>query len=260
MPHVSRVAFTLGSFQVYWYGIIIALAIGAGLFAASARERRLGFPKDTTISLALWVVPFALVGARAYFVAFSWEQYRGDLWKILDTRSGGMAIYGAVIAGVLVGLIYARRNRLSFRRLCDLVAPGLALGQAIGRWANFINQEAYGYPVANPALQWFPMAVFIEAEGGWHLATFFYESAWCLLVFLFLLVMEKKGRLSRPGDGFLWYLLLYALERALVEGLRTDSLMWGPVRVSQVLSLLAALAAALALIVRGRKKNWRQSP
>lgn len=253
MPHVSRVAFYLGSFPVYWYGIIIALAIGAGLFTASARERRLGFEKDTTISLALWTVPSALIGARLYFVAFSWDAYRDNLLKILDTRSGGMAIYGGVIAGVSVGLIYARVKKLSFPRLCDLAAPALALGQGIGRWANFINQEAYGYRVTNPALCWFPLSVYIQADGAWHLATFFYESVWCLALFGFLLYMEGRGRLKRPGDGFLWYVLLYGLERGVVEGLRTDSLMWGPVRVSQALSLLAALAALTLLIVRKKK-------
>ena len=254
MPHFSRVAFYLGSFPIYWYGIIIALAIGAGLFAACAREKRLGFAKDTTLSLALWAIPSALIGARLYFVIFSWDLYRNDLLGILDVRSGGLAIYGGVIAGVGAGLIFARARKLSFPRLCDLAAPALALGQGIGRWANFINQEAYGYLVADPKLCWFPLAVYIEADGAWHLATFFYESIWCLALAGFLLYQEKRGRLKRPGDGFLWYVLLYGLERGVVEGLRTDSLMWGPVRVSQALSLLAALTA-LALLARRRKKG-----
>lgn len=260
MPVSSRVAFTVGSLPVYWYGILIAISIGSGIALAMAREGRMRLPKDTTLNLSLWVVPFSLIGARLYYVAFTWEQYRDDLLLIFDTRSGGMAIYGAVIGGMITGLIYARLKRLSFARLCDLVAPALALGQAIGRWGNFVNQEAFGYAVDNSALQWFPMSVFIESDGLWHLATFFYESSWCLLICAFLLIGERRALFRRPGDGFLWYALLYAAERALVEGLRTDSLMWGPVRVSQALSLLVALICAAALIIRTHKTKWRRTP
>lgn len=251
----TRDALMIGDFSLRYYGMLIALGVLLGVFLAMKRESRLGLAKDTTIDLALVGVPAALVGARLYYVAFSWDFYKDDLWKILSVREGGMAIYGGVLAALLAGWIFSRVRKVPFASLADLAAPSLALGQAIGRWGNFVNQEAYGYAVTDPALCRFPIAVFIEADGRWHLATFFYESAWCFLIVAFILLMERKGRLRRPGDAFLWYLLLYGAERAVVEGLRTDSLMLGPVRVSQLLAALLALGSLTALILRARRKK-----
>ena len=159
--------------------MLIALGVLLGVLLSIKREERLGLAKDTTIDLALVGVPAALVGARLYYVIFSWDMYKDDLWKIFSVREGGMAIYGGVLAGVFAGWIFSRVRKTPFLSLADLAAPSLALGQAIGRWGNFVNQEAYGYTVTNPALCHFPIAVFIEADGQWHLATFFYESVWC---------------------------------------------------------------------------------
>ena len=251
----TRDALLIGDLSLHYYGMLIALGVLLGVFLAMKRESRLGLAKDTTIDLALVGVPAALVGARLYYVAFSWDFYKDDLWKILSVREGGMAIYGGVLAALLAGWIFSRVRKVPFASLADLAAPSLALGQAVGRWGNFVNQEAYGYAVTDPALCRFPIAVFIEADGRWHLATFFYESAWCFLIVAFILIMERKGRLRRPGDAFLWYLLLYGAERAVVEGLRTDSLMLGPVRVSQLLAALLALGSLTALILRARRKK-----
>ena len=251
----TRDALLIGDLSLHYYGMLIALGVLLGVFLAMKRESRLGLAKDTTIDLALVGVPAALVGARLYYVAFSWDFYKDDLWKILSVREGGMAIYGGVLAALLAGWIFSRVRKVPFASLADLAAPSLALGQAIGRWGNFVNQEAYGYAVTDPALCRFPIAVFIEADGRWHLATFFYESAWCFLIVAFILLMERKGRLRRPGDAFLWYLFLYGAERAVVEGLRTDSLMLGPVRVSQLLAALLALGSLTALILRARRKK-----
>ena len=251
----TRDALLIGDLSLHYYGMLIALGVLLGVFLAMKRESRLGLAKDTTIDLALVGVPAALVGARLYYVAFSGDFYKDDLWKILSVREGGMAIYGGVLAALLAGWIFSRVRKVPFASLADLAAPSLALGQAVGRWGNFVNQEAYGYAVTDPALCRFPIAVFIEADGRWHLATFFYESAWCFLIVAFILLMERKGRLRRPGDAFLWYLLLYGAERAVVEGLRTDSLMLGPVRVSQLLAALLALGSLTALILRARRKK-----
>ena len=251
----TRDALLIGDLSLHYYGMLIALGVLLGVFLAMKRESRLGLAKATTIDLALVGVPAALVGARLYYVAFSWDFYKDDLWKILSVREGGMAIYGGVLAALLAGWIFSRVRKVPFASLADLAAPSLALGQAVGRWGNFVNQEAYGYAVTDPALCRFPIAVFIEADGRWHLATFFYESAWCFLIVAFILLMERKGRLRRPGDAFLWYLLLYGAERAVVEGLRTDSLMLGPVRVSQLLAALLALGSLTALILRARRKK-----
>ena len=159
---------------------------------------------------------------------------------------GGLAIYG----GVLAGWIFTRAKHIPFLTMADVAAPALALGQAVGRWGNFVNQEAYGVPVTTPALQWFPLAVYIEREGGWFAATFFYESAWCFLICALILILERTRLFARPGRATLFYVFMYAAERTVVEGLRMDSLYLGSVRVSQALSALLLLAAALLLCLR----------
>ena len=251
MIRVTRTALELFGWSIHWYGAIIALGIALGVMLACAREKRLGLPKDATLDLALCCVPAALVGARIYYVVFKWSDYAaGPWWKVFAVWEGGMAIYGGILAGALAGAIFARVKKLSFRRLADLAAPSIALGQAVGRWGNFINQEAHGRLVTNPSLQFFPAAVRIDGE--WFYATFFYESAWCLLIAAALLLLERR-RSVRPGGLFLNYVFLYGLERGVVEGLRTDSLMWGAMRVSQGLSVLAALAVTVVWLAEHRQ-------
>jgi phosphatidylglycerol:prolipoprotein diacylglycerol transferase len=248
MPQFGRAAFVLFGMPVYWYGLLIVSGILLGFLLMALRETRFGLPKETGSNLALWIIPAAIIGARAYYVAFSWDEFQGDFWSIVNLRGGGMAIYGGLIGGAIGGLFFAKFYRLRFLTLCDIAAPSIALGQAVGRWGNFINQEAYGVAITQPALQFFPMAVWIEAQNGWFAATFFYESAWCFLIVIFLLVGEWRHFFRRPGEEFLWYAALYAFERMLVEGLRTDSLYWGPIRVSQALSFALLVACALLLV------------
>ena len=244
--------FSVAGFSIRWYGVLIALGIALGIVLAMRREKHFGLPEDTVIDLALIGVPAAIIGARLYYVIFSWGQYAARPVRALYVWEGGLAIYGGILGALLAGLIYARVKGHSFLTLCDLVAPSLALGQAVGRWGNFFNQEAYGIPVRAEWMKRFPLAVYIEADGQWHYATFFYESCWCALIVLFLLYTEKRSWLRWRGDTFLTYLLLYSLERSLVEGLRTDSLYWGPVRVSQALSIALALLCSLLLLRRRR--------
>ena len=253
MFSLSSTGFTVFGLQIRYYGALIALGIALAILLAARREKRLGLPKDTALDLALVGVPAAIIGARLYYVAFSWDNYADHPASALYLWEGGLAIYGGLLGGLAAGFIYARIKRLSFMALADLAAPSFALGQAIGRWGNFFNQEAYGIAVENPALRRFPIAVYIQSDGLWHYATFFYESAWCALIVIFILFAERRGGFRRRGDVFFTYALLYAVERALVEGLRTDSLYWGPVRVSQALSVAAAIAAAAALMLHRAK-------
>lgn len=252
MIEVSRTALTLFGFDIHWYGVLIILGVILGAALAMRRERRLGLPEDTTVDLLLVGLPSALVGARLYYVVFAWDEFAaGPLWRIFDVRTGGLAIYGGLLAAILAGWIYARAKKLPFAKLLDLAAPSFAVGQAVGRWGNFLNQEAHGGPVLNEALQFFPVSV--EIGGEWYYATFFYESVWCLLVTAAVLIAERKNRLERSGDGFMLYALLYALERTVVEGMRADSLYLGPMRVSQGLSLLSALAVTVVWAVRSKR-------
>lgn len=248
MIQITRSTLSLFGFDLHWYGLLIALGVLAAAVLAMRREKAIALPADTAINITLICVPAAIICARIYYVAFSWDYYAAHPDQIFNIRQGGMAIYGGVIGGVLAGYLYCRIRKISFRSGLDLAAPSIALGQAIGRWGNFLNQEAYGRAVHNPRLQFFPVAV--QIEGQWHYAAFFYESIWCLLVTAFLLIGEKKRFFRRRGDLFCAYAFLYGIERALVEGLRTDSLYLGSVRVSQMLSLIAVLAIALGICMR----------
>ncbi|MBR2572036.1 MAG: prolipoprotein diacylglyceryl transferase [Clostridia bacterium] len=238
---------------MYWYGILIAAGMLCAYLTARAREKRCGFEEDLSAVCLLAGVPAGIVCARLYYVAFSFDAYRGDPLSILDLRSGGLAIYGGVLGGLAALWVLSRVKKLPFLRLCDLWAPGVALAQAIWHWGNFANGEAYGVRVADESLCFFPLSVWIESDSSWHLATFFYESVWCLGICVFLLLLERRGR-RRDGDLFLGYAALYALERLFVEGLRTDSLMWGPVRVSQALSAAVLAAALTAICIRRRRR------
>ena len=254
MFEISRSGFAILGLQIHWYGILIVLGVLGAVLLACAREKKLGLAKDTSLNLALLLVPVGILCARLYYAAFSWEEFAGQPLKILNLRSGGLAVYGGVIGGALAALVYARVKKLSIGSIADLVAPGLAFGQALGRWGNFFNQEAYGAAVMKPALQFFPVSVYIEGS-GWHYATFFYESLWCALICVLLLLAENRGWMKRRGDLFLAYLFLYCLERSIVEGLRTDSLYIGPFRVSQLLSLALMLAVLIVLVLRLREKR-----
>ena len=244
--------FDVLGFTIKWYGVLIALGILLGVCLASRREKRLRLPPDTTLDIAMIGVPCAILGARLYYVVFSWEKYAAHPLSVFNLRQGGLAIYGGIIGGLLAGFVYSRAKRLPFSALLDLAAPSLALGQAIGRWGNFFNHEAFGSAIVRESLRFFPIGVYIPADGLWHYATFFYESVWCFLIVAMLLWGERKNRFHARGDVFLWYALLYALERTLVEGLRTDSLYWGSLRVSQLLSLMAVFAVAIDFACRAK--------
>lgn len=232
------------------YGLLIAIGILVAVFLCHKQEKEKGLPEDTAIDLALWCVPLAIVGARLYYVAFQWAQYKDNLLSILYVWEGGMAIYGGIIGGVLGGLLMAKVKKLPFLKMADMVAPVLMLAQAIGRWGNFVNGEAYGYEILNPSLQFFPVAV--QIDGVWHMATFFYESLWNVIGFLMLWLNRKKVR--RDGNLAFCYLIWYGVGRSVIEGLRTDSLMMGPLRVSQWLSIFLVIVGILCLALRNRKK------
>ncbi len=256
MPGISNIAFTIFGHPIYWYGIIIAAGVISAALCASSREKVMHLAQDTTLDFALIALPVALVCARIYYVAFEWERYRDNILSVFNIREGGLAIYGGVIGGALGGIIVARKKKLRYGTLADLIAPSLALGQAIGRWGNFFNQEAYGALITDSAWCFFPYGVYIEELGEWHMAAFFYESVWCLAIWLLLALCVRKGRFAgrKPGDVFFWYAVLYSAERCVVEGLRTDSLYWGSIRVSQALSAVMIAVVCIVFFLRSGKK------
>ena len=249
---MDPIAFEIFGKPIYWYGIIISLGVLIGIYLAMREAKRLELDPEIIIDFCLLAIPLAIIGARIYYVVFQWDAYKDNPIDAIKIWEGGLAIFGAVIGGVIAALIFTRWRKLDSWLLADIVAPSLILGQALGRWGNFFNQEAYGYAITNPAWQWFPAAVFIEKNQQWHMATFFYESLWNFIVFLFLIFYRKRKK--RNGEVFLLYLILYSCGRIVIEGLRTDSLYWGPFRVSQLLSGILIVLGTAMFFVRRKKE------
>ncbi len=236
-------------YPVTWYSFLIFIGAVIAVFLAVREEKRSSLPHDTVIDLSLRILPLGIIGARLYYVVFSWDRFRNNPLSILKIWEGGLAIYGGVIAGIVVLFFFARRRHLPVLQLCDLVAPGLALAQSIGRWGNWFNMEAYGLKTLNPSLCFFPIAVQIPSDGNsWHLATFFYESLWDLAIFLFLFLFLRKHH-KKTGDVFFFYLFLYGCGRLIIEELRLDSLFASSdVRISQLLSVLLCIAVLIRYV------------
>ena len=240
--------------NIPWYSVLIVLGALLAVIISAREEKNAGLKKDTVLDLALCILPAGIIGARIYYVVFSWNEFRGNISSVFRIWEGGIAIYGALIAGFITILIFSRIRKIRTLVLCDIAAPGVVLAQAIGRWGNFFNMEAYGAPVTNPNLQFFPFAVLIpsDPETPWHMACFFYEFLWDLLVFIFL-VIARRRYLRRIGDVFFCYAFLYACGRLVIEDFRMDSLYAASsVRVSQLLSVLICAALLTFFFRRNR--------
>jgi len=248
--NIDPVAFRIGVIEVRWYGIVVASAFLIGSLLALREAQKQGWDPDKFLNVLLVVIPCAIIGARLYYVIFKWDYYSRFPAEILSTWHGGLAIHGGIIGGVLAGYFMTRRYAYNFLQGLDIIAPSLILGQAIGRWGNFFNQEAYGYEV-NPGR--IPWAMYID--GAYRHPTFLYESIWNLLVFGFLIWLRRRKGL-RSGDLFFSYAILYSIGRFFIEGLRTDSLMLtSNIRMAQLVSVVAIIASVLIIFWRHRRKT-----
>lgn len=250
--------FGIEGWNVAWYGVIIAVGMVLGVLLAVFRAKRQNLKEDMILDFIMIALPIAIICARAYYVLFEWENYAKDLFSIFRIWEGGLAIYGGVLGGLVTAFMFCSYHKFPLFRFLDLIAPSLVLGQVIGRWGNFFTQEAFGNLVADSSLQFFPYAVYIDALGQWHQATFFYESIWnvCLLI-LMLSVSSKK---PKTGTLTCMYFVCYGLGRFLIEGLRTDSLYIIPgVRVSQVLSLFLMVGGVLLYTIFVRRNKMKYS-
>jgi len=248
------ILFEVGPLAIRWYGLLIASAvlIGVSLSMYLAKHRNLN--PDIMGDLAIWLVIGAIPGARLYYVLFQWQEYTQRPENIIAIWKGGIAIHGAILGGILAATIFARINKVSIWLLADLVVPSLILGQAIGRWGNFFNSEAFGRPTNLPWKLYIPPTNrppnLINFE--YFHPTFLYESLWNLLVFgllinLFFRDLKRKPHL-KIGTLALLYMIAYSMGRVWIEGFRTDSLMLGSLRIAQVVSLVA-IALGLAGLV-----------
>lgn len=259
--------FRIGPIVVRWYGLLIASAVLIGVTLSQYLAKRRGVNPELLADLAIWLVIGAIPFARLYYVVFQWQQYaQYPWWYVFAIWQGGIAIHGAIIGGTIATLLFARARKISFWQLSDLVAPSLILGQAIGRWGNFFNGEAYGRATDLP----WKLAIFdeirnsqgevVEIFRGYFHPTFLYESLWNIGVFILLLSLFfwglKNSNRLKTGTITAVYLIAYSLGRVWIEWLRTDSLMLGPLRIAQIVSLIAI---ALGLIILARL-YWFKRP
>lgn len=234
-------SFTLFGRTFYWYGVIIAVGFILAMLYCARHCRRCGIEPDTLYDFLIWMIPIAIIGARLYYVIFQWGDYRAHPIDALKIWEGGLAIYGGVIAGLLTGIVWCRKKKIPFGAMADVCAPGLLIGQCIGRWGNFMNREAHG-----AVTEAFLKMGLQDAAGvvTYYHPTFLYESVWNLIGFIGLHLFSKKRKFD--GEVFLLYVAWYGLGRAWIEGLRTDSLYLFStgIRVSQLVAIVSFLAAA----------------
>lgn len=258
-------------FDIAFYGIIIGLGILAGIFIAAAEAKRSGQNPENYFDLAIYAVIFSIIGARIYYVAFSWDMYKDDLLSIFNTRQGGLAIYGGVIAAVITVCIFAKIKKMSAPLIMDTAGLGLVAGQMIGRWGNFFNREAFGDYTDSLLAMRLPvdavrssditelMREHMETVDGVSYIqvhpTFLYESLWCLMVLVIMLLYRKHKRFD--GEVFLIYLLGYGAGRFWIEGLRTDQLLIPGVGlpVSQVLAGVLVVVSTILIVYNRRRKR-----
>lgn len=242
---MNRVAFELFGIPVMWYGIIIGTGAMIALWLAMKLEKKDGLPEGTVLDWFVWGLIFGILGARVYYVIFEWEHYKGDFWKIINIRGGGLAIHGAILAGIVTTLIFCWRKKIDFWKFSDVIAPALVLAQGIGRWGNYMNGEAHGGPTDLP---WAIMVDGVKVH-----PTFFYEFSADLLICFFLLYFRKHKK--NDGEAFLLYTILYSICRFFIEGLRTDSLYLGNIRMAQLISVIAIFVSLILFCIRRKRKQ-----
>lgn len=236
-PFIIHNLFGIEGFNIAWYGVIIGVGMVLATTIAAWRATKKGYKSDLILDFILFAIPVGIVCARMYYVAFEWEYYAQNLTKIFAIREGGLAIYGGVLGGIVTAIVFCKYHKFSLIKLLDFVMPSLLLGQAIGRWGNFTNQEAFGNLITDPKLQFFPYGVYIDYLEEWHQATFFYESMANLTLFILMMTVAYKAK--KDGWMLAMYFMGYGCIRFFIEGLRADSLYLIPgVRVSQVLSAI----------------------
>jgi len=265
--YVEPVAFNLFGFDIYWYSILLTLAVFFCMWLAVRNAKYAGLRQDDIMDVFIAIVVFMIIGARLFFVVFSWEQFRYDLKSIFSTRSGGLAFYGGVLGGLFGIWLVTKLKKIRFSRMTDFLAVYVPLGQAIGRWGNFFNQEAFG---TNTTLPW---GMYSEQTNRYLSAlnlagldpekpvhpTFLYEFVGNMIIFFLLMRIRRVAK--KPFEVTVWYLLLYGILRFFVEGIRTDALFIGNtwLRISQVLSALMVVAALVVLTLFYRKSRMAEA-
>ncbi|MDN4493138.1 prolipoprotein diacylglyceryl transferase [Ureibacillus aquaedulcis] len=252
---INPVAFSLGSIEVRWYGILIASGIVLAYFVGQREAVKRGLPEDFLADLLIWAIPISILCARIYYVSMKWDYYGANPEKIIQIWNGGIAIHGALIGAVITAYIFCKKKGISFLKVADILAPSLLIGQIIGRWGNFMNQEAYGGPVSREFLEnlmipnWIIEQMYVQDLGTYVHPTFLYESMWNVVGLIILLILRKVN--LHRGEIFFGYMIWYSIGRFYIEGMRTDSLyLIGELRSAQVVSILAIILGIAFIVYR----------
>ena len=251
---MNPVALQLGPISIRWYAICIVSGLILAVYLSMKEAPRKKIDPDAIIDFILIAFPLAIVGARLYYVIFEWGYYSQNLGEIFAIWNGGIAIYGGLLTGALVLYLFSRRRLIEPIDFLDIAAPSVMIAQSIGRWGNFFNQEAYGAAVKS--LNYLPSFIRDQMyiDGSYRQPTFLYESIWNLLGFLLILILRRKPQFLRQGEVTAFYLIWYGFGRMIIEGMRTDSLMFAGLRVSQWLSMILILVGLAIILYQRRKK------
>lgn len=255
---MDKILFTIGGIDIHWYSALIVLGALLAIMLILKEGKRFGVSNDFLFNMCFWTVIMGIIGARIYYVLFNLDYYQNimDVFKIWE---GGLAIHGGMIAGVITIILYCKKYNARFLRIFDFVAPGLLLAQAIGRWGNFFNGEAHGAATTLAHLQNLHIPQFVidgmNIGGIYYEPTFFYESLWCILGLLIILII-RRIKYIKIGQPFAFYLMWYGVGRFAIEAMRTDSLMFGGFKVAQIISVVMVLVGLVILMISSRRGRY----
>ena len=255
---MDRVLIKIGNVEIAWYSVLIAVGAIIGIAMVMKEGKRFGFKKDFLFNTIFWAIIFGIIGARLYYVLFNLDYYKNFV-DVLKIWEGGLAIHGGIIAGIITIIIYCKKYKVNPMKIFDYAAPALLLAQAIGRWGNFFNGEAHGGITTLEHLQNMHLPEFIingmNIDGNYYIPTFLYESIWCLLGVILILIIRRL-KYVKVSQIFGTYLVWYSAGRFIIEGMRTDSLMLGGFRVAQIVSILMFISGFLIIFLANRKDKF----
>lgn len=252
---MNPVLIDLGIIKIYWYSIMILLGVFVGGSVILKEAKRFKIPEDYVINLITLTLIIGIIGARLYYVIFEWEYYSKNIIEIFKIWEGGLAIHGGIIFGLIFILFYTKKYKVKTLRLLDIVVPGLIIGQAIGRWGNFFNKEAHGMMTTLENLTRLHIPQFIidgmNIHGIYYQPTFFYESLWCLIGFIILLILRRRYY-AKIGQSTAFYMIWYGIGRFFIEGMRTDSLMLFNFKIAQIVSIILVISGIILMVYKSK--------
>lgn len=258
---MNRVAFNIFGFNVYYYSLCILLGVIVAYILITREGKKQGLPKEFISDLIFYTLIIGILGARVYYCVFNLDYYLANPSEILKIYNGGLAIHGGVIAGLIFVYFYTKKKNVSFIKILDIVAPAVIIAQSFGRWGNFFNQEAHGGTTTYQNLKNMHIPEFIingmHIEGKYYYPTFFFESIWCLIGFIILMIARRNKNL-RKGFQIGFYFIWYGIGRFFIEAFRTDSLMFFGLKIAQIVSLIGIIIGIIIIVTNRNKKYYNE--